>query len=114
MLESPFEPRERFKEMFTVNSVAKYSGWVVATTLLTVNCCLFASIKNEEQEIKNLQTQQQQINQTYIEAWRNQQATAQTIISWGSYVAELKDAIRYNKISKIKMASLYKHKEHRE
>jgi hypothetical protein len=75
-------------------------GWVVALiafmflvgTISQIQAfkASLIEIRKLKAEVLEVQQKQEAVNATYIKAWQNQQATADALISWGSYAMDRK------------------------
>jgi hypothetical protein len=85
------------------------SGWIVA--LLMTLALTFAvgemysmfklmpELKEFEMGLIDVQSEQKHLTSTFVKAWKNQQATANILISWGKFIIEKKGIQIYNRDS---------------
>ena len=75
-------------------------GWAVAGVLALALVAAMSrleamskhvvELKKLKAEVLEVQQKQELVNASYIKAWQNQQATADALVSWGSYVMDRK------------------------
>lgn len=93
----------RFQKLWMV-------GWCVASLALVATAVQTARLYEAHQNAQELsklmakvevvQGEQRAINNTYIQAWQNQQATANLVITWGQYIKDRDDIVAKNKNEK--------------
>lgn len=90
------------------------AGWCVATfALITTGVLatkLYEAHRNAEKldalvtKVKAVQDDQRTINDTYIQAWKNQQETTDLVVTWGQYIKDRDTIVRSNRQSSAVVA----------
>lgn len=82
-------------------------GWIVSLAIMVSAAALEImsrrSFKQARTEIVQLQTEmslitteQRKVTESFVVAWQNQQATADLLVTWGSYVRERSALTKFN------------------
>lgn len=90
------------------------AGWCAATLALVSTGVLATKLYEAHRNAENLevliakvqvvQDEQRAINDTYIQAWKNQQETTDLVVTWGQYIKDRDTIVRSNRQSSAVVA----------
>lgn len=82
-------------------------GWIVALLAFVATAVQSTRLYEAHQKAKELSTlmaqvkavqaDQTKINETYVQAWNNQQETTNLVVSWAQYIKERQDMSNQNR-----------------